>query len=125
MNKIMPHTLPRNVGNLPTISNVGHLGITSLGYKRRVNQDGVRMLQNNLALKESEFKAVILENRLKHLESEEIKAQKNRIKAEKKAHELLEARRRHHEELVEKIERQEEQRKMLEMNAKKNYEEQH
>jgi hypothetical protein len=43
------------------------------------------MLQNRLSLKETEFKSKILENRLKHLEAEELKAEKNRQRAELKA----------------------------------------
>lgn len=70
----MPHALPRRVENVPRLYTDGHLGTTSLSVKRRIHDDGIRMLENSMAMKQTEFKANILENRLKHLETEEVKA---------------------------------------------------
>lgn len=41
------------------------------------------MFENNLAIRQTELKASMLENRLKHLENEELKALRNREKVEK------------------------------------------
>lgn len=61
----------------------GCYGTTSLGIKRRINTDGMKMFENNLAIRQTELKASMLENRLKHLENEELKALRNREKVEK------------------------------------------
>jgi len=90
---LLPHALPnRNPETIRMLTNNSSLGLTSISGKRRINEDGLRMLQNNLSLKETEMKANILENRLKRLEAEELKAQKNREKAEKKAEMMMNAR---------------------------------
>lgn len=95
LDQLLPHSLPRMVENRPKLStSVGHLGTTSLTNRRKVHEDGKRMLENQLAIKQSEMKASILENRLKHLENEEIKAQRKLRAAEKSASEILDRRER-------------------------------
>jgi len=44
------------------------LGISTLSGHRRIHEDGVRMLHNNLVLKETQLKANVLANRLLKLE---------------------------------------------------------
>jgi hypothetical protein len=51
--------------------------LPNLGGKRRVHNDGVLMLDNHYNLKEVEQKHMIMENRLKRLEDEDLRAQKN------------------------------------------------
>jgi hypothetical protein len=45
---------------------------------RRINEDGILMLDNLYDVKEFELKAKIMENRLKRLEDEEARASKNK-----------------------------------------------
>lgn len=78
--------------NLPTLNNV-----------RRIHNDGVVFLDNHYNMKEIELKAQFMENRLKKLRDQEAKAQKSRLLAEKKAQQLLEARGRHYDDMIEKI----------------------
>lgn len=82
---------------------VGHLGTTSLTNRRRVHEDGRRLLENQLAIKQSEMKASILENRLKHLENEEQKAQRKLKEAEQTANDLLNRRERNQEKNEQKL----------------------
>ena len=78
--------------------------LTSLGGgKRRIHQEGLLMLGNHYNLKESELKSQIMENRIKRLEYEENRAQKNQAAAERKAEMMLAARNRHHEDLMRKF----------------------
>lgn len=58
------------------------------------------MLDNNYTLKETEQRYNIMENRLKRLRDEELRAQKNQKEAEKRAQMMLEARNRHYQDLV-------------------------
>lgn len=92
LNEMIPHALPRTVDNQPRVITGGHYGTTSLSVKRRINNDGVRMLENSLAIKHSEFKATMMENRLKHLESEEQRAQRLKMRFEKQAENIMEQR---------------------------------
>lgn len=46
------------------------LSLPALGNVRRVHNDGIMMLDNHYTMKETELKAVILENRLKRLTDE-------------------------------------------------------
>ena len=59
------------IGGQSTVS------LPSIGNVRRVHNDGILMLDNHYTMKETELKAVILENRLKRLTDEQEKAKKN------------------------------------------------
>jgi hypothetical protein len=72
------------------------LSLPTLGQVRRVHNDGLLMLDNHYTMKEIEIKHQIMENRLKRLQEEEARANKNQRMAEKKAKEMLEARSRHY-----------------------------
>lgn len=52
------------------------LSLPSLGQARRVHNDGILMLDNHYNMKETELKHKTMENRLKRLEDEQIRAQK-------------------------------------------------
>ena len=65
------------------------VSLPTLGGRRRVHNDGMMMLDNHYSMKETEQKAAIMENRLKRLEAEEARAQRNQKMAEKKAQEML------------------------------------
>jgi len=94
--------------------------MTTLSGNRRINEDGLRMLRNNLAIKEKEMKSVILENRIRRLESEEQRALKNKRKAEQKAELMMQARQRHHTDLMEKLKRYEDNNRYLENKRREN-----
>ena len=79
------------------------VSLPSLGGKRRVHLDGAMMLDNHQRMIETERKYNIMENRLKRLEEEERRAQKNQQLAEKKATELMNSRARHYDDLMSKI----------------------
>ena len=68
MINIIPHTLPRQTDNKRSLVNNSALGISTLSGHRRIHEDGVRMLHNNLVLKETQLKANVLANRLLKLE---------------------------------------------------------
>lgn len=76
------------------------LSLPSLGQVRRVHNDGLLMLDNHYNMKEVELKHRVMENRLKRLEIEDQRAERNQIMAEKKATEMLEARGRHYTEMM-------------------------
>ena len=61
------------------------------------------MLDNNYDLKEYQLKEKIMQNRLKRLEEEELRAQKSKKVAEKKARDLLDTRKKYHEDLLDKL----------------------
>lgn len=61
------------------------VSLPTLGGRRRVHNDGMMMLDNHYNMRETEQKAQIMENRLKRLEAEEARAQRNQKMAEKKA----------------------------------------
>ena len=61
-----------------------------------------------------------MENRLRRLEAEEARAQRNQKMAEKKAQEMLQARSRHYEDLMTKIKHYEQKNQELEMQRIKN-----
>jgi len=61
------------------------ISLPSLGGRRRVHNDGLLMLDNHYNLKETEQKYSIMENRLKRLQEEEARAERNQRAAEKKA----------------------------------------
>ena len=61
-----------------------------------------------------------MENRLKRLEAEENRAQRNQRLAEKKAADMLQARGRHYQDLMDKIKNYEERNSMLELQRLKN-----
>ena len=79
------------------------MSLPALGNIRRVHNDGLLMLDNHYNMREVEIKANIMENRLKRLQQEENRAQRNQRMAEKKAQEMLEARGRHYRDMMEKI----------------------
>lgn len=79
------------------------VSLPSLGGRRRVHNDGLLMLDNNYNLKETEHKFTVMENRLKRLQEEEARAERNQRAAEKKAQQMLEARSRHYQDLLNKI----------------------
>jgi hypothetical protein len=83
--------------------NVGSLQLPTLGNYRRVHNDGLLMLDNHYNLKEMEDKAKIMENRLKRLNDQEAKAIKNQKIAEKKASDMLLARGRHYNDMMNKM----------------------
>lgn len=64
------------------------------------------------------MKAKILENRIKRLESEETRALRHQKMAEKKAEQMLEARKRHNEALISKLRKYEEEQQSLERKKK-------
>lgn len=78
------------------------------------------MLDNLYDVKEFELKAKIMENRLKRLEDEEARASKNKQKALDKALKLLNARNRHHMELLDKLNNYELRIQKNEMQRQKN-----
>jgi hypothetical protein len=84
------------------------VSLPSLGGRRRVHNDGLLMLDNNYNLKETEQKFAVMENRLKRLQEEEARAERNQRAAERKAQQMLEARSRHYQELLGKISHYEE-----------------
>ena len=65
-----------------------------------------------------------MENRLKRLEAEDARAQRNQKMAEKKAQEMLQARSRHYTDLMDKIKHYEQKNQELEMQRMKNQMEQ-
>ena len=81
----------------------GSISLPSLGGKRRVHNDGILMLDNHYIMRENQQKCQTLENRLKRLEEEERRAQRNQANAEKKAQEMLLARSRHYNDMMEKV----------------------
>lgn len=80
------------------------ISLPSLGGKRRVHNDGLLMLDGNYSLKETEQKYTVMKNRLKRLQDEDARAQRNQRAAELKAHQMMEARQRHYHDLLQKIE---------------------
>ena len=68
---------------------MGTISLPSLGGRRRVHEDGIKMLDHHFMTKETQEKYKIMENRLKRLEEEEKRAQKNQKLAEKKAQDML------------------------------------
>ena len=117
---LLPHTLPRNVSECRLITSNGSSGMTTLSGNRRINEDGLRMLRNNLNIKEKEMKATILENRIRRLEHEEERALKNKRMAEKKAEQMMLARQRHHTDLMTKLKRYEDTNRDLETKRREN-----
>ena len=89
--------------------------LPTLGGKRRVHNDGIMMLDNHYNMREMEQKHQIMENRLKRLEDEERRANKNQRAAEKKAADMLQSRSRHYQELMEKIKHYEDKNNMVEL----------
>lgn len=53
------------------------VSLPTLGGRRRVHNDGIMMLDNHYNMRETEQKYQIMENRLKRLEAEESRAQRN------------------------------------------------
>jgi hypothetical protein len=101
----MPHSVARKVDNNARVTDVGSLGITTLGYRRRVDPDGVFLLKRNIELKEIETKAVLIHNRLKHLEGKEESSKKKKMKADMMTDEMIQARERHQNSVVQKMKR--------------------
>jgi hypothetical protein len=115
---------------IPTVAKKGYqltraslsTNLTTLGGgKRRIHQEGLLMLGNHYNLKESELKSQIMENRIKRLEFEETRAQKNQAAAERKAEMMLAARNRHHEDLMRKFQHWEQQSNDLKQLKMHNY----
>lgn len=96
-------------------SNLLNVALPSLGGKRRVHDDGVLMLDKHYGMREAEKKYNIMENRLKRLQDEERRAQKNQEAAEKKAQQMLKSRARHYQELMDKIQYYEQKNAELEL----------
>ena len=94
--------------------------LPSLGGKRRVHNDGIMMLDNHYNMREMEQKHQIMENRLKRLEAEEARAQRNQKAAEKKAADMLQARSRHYQDLMDKIKHYEDKNNVIELQRLKN-----
>lgn len=44
VSQLIPHALPRPASELRMLTNSSSLGLTSLAGKRRINEDGLRML---------------------------------------------------------------------------------
>ena len=53
------------------------VALPSLGGKRRVHEDGILMLDKHFNMREAEKKFEVMENRLKRLQDEEARAQRN------------------------------------------------
>lgn len=102
--------------------NVGSLQLPTLGNYRRVHNDGLLMLDNHYNLKEMEDKAKIMENRLKRLNDQEAKAIKNQKIAEKKASDMLLARGRHYNDMMNKMRFMHEKNAQLEDQRRRNKE---
>ena len=96
------------------------VSLPSLGGRRRVHNDGLLMLDNNFNLKETEHRFSVMENRLKRLQEEEARAERNQRAAEKKAQLMLEARSRHYQDLLGKIQHYEDQQKQRNAQKMKN-----
>lgn len=73
---------------------------TSMGGKRRVHTEGLKMLDQHYSTKEEQMKLQSMENRIKRLEFEETRAQKLESLANKRADNMIEARKRHFEDLL-------------------------
>ena len=70
--------------------------------KRRIHGDGLVMLERHYSLKEQEIKALQMENRIKRLQFEEERSKKLEQTANERAEKMLDARKRHFDQLVEK-----------------------
>ena len=73
---------------------------TSLGGKRRVHNEGVKMLDNHFEVLEERVKLQSMENRLKRLEFEEQRAKKMENIANQRMTSQMQARNRHFEDMV-------------------------
>ena len=78
-----------------------------------MHQDGIMMLDNHTRMQDTENKYRIMENRLKRLEEEERRAHRNQLMAEKKAAEMMNARARHYDDLMQKINHYDEKNRQL------------
>ena len=74
---------------------------------RRVNPEGVEMLDAKLYFQDSQFKVNALENRIKRLIFEEERAKKLTKIANQKAEKLFQSRERHERDLLDKMQRRE------------------
>ena len=72
----------------------------SLAGKRRVHAEGLKMLDQHYQRKEEELKMQTMENRIKRLEFEEQRARKMEELANKKADSMIDARKRHFEDML-------------------------
>mmetsp|Transcript_24806 Transcript_24806/g.30998 ORF Transcript_24806/g.30998 Transcript_24806/m.30998 type:complete len:186 (-) Transcript_24806:718-1275(-) len=82
-------------------ASISHLSIpASYGGKRRVHAEGLKMLDQHYQRKEEEMKMQTMENRIRRLEFEEKRAQKMEETANKRADSMIDARKRHFEDLL-------------------------
>ena len=71
-----------------------------MGGKRRVHADGLKMLDNHYQLAEEKIKMQQMENRIRRLEFEEMRARKMETLANERAEKMIEARKRHFEDML-------------------------
>mmetsp|Transcript_13590 Transcript_13590/g.18599 ORF Transcript_13590/g.18599 Transcript_13590/m.18599 type:complete len:186 (-) Transcript_13590:705-1262(-) len=82
-------------------ASISHLSIpVSYGGKRRVHAEGLKMLDQHYQRIEEEMKMQTMENRIRRLEFEEKRAQKMEETANKRADSMIDARKRHFEDLL-------------------------
>lgn len=79
-----------------------NLSFPTTGGKRRVHAEGVTMLEKKLQAREEELKMQSMENRIRRLEFEEQRARKMEQLANKRAENMIEARKRHYTDLLQK-----------------------
>ena len=73
---------------------------TTMGGKRRIHTEGLKMLDEQYSLKEEKMKLQSMENRILRLEFEEKRAKKMEELANKRADNMIDARKRHFEDLL-------------------------
>ena len=73
---------------------------TTMGGKRRVHNEGLKMLDNHYEVIEERTKLQTMENRLRRLEFEEKRAKKMELLAKERIDSQMAARNRHFEDLV-------------------------
>ena len=73
---------------------------TSMGGKRRVHTEGLKMLENHYQMSEEKLKMQSMENRIRRLEFEEQRARKMERLANERASNMIDARKRHFEDLL-------------------------
>ena len=73
---------------------------TTMGGKRRVHTEGLKMLDEHYTIQEEKIRLKNMENRIIRLEFEEQRSRKMEEQANKRADSMMNARKRHFEELM-------------------------
>ena len=73
---------------------------TTMGGKRRVHTEGLKMLDEHYTIQEEKIRLKNMENRIMRLEFEEQRSRKMEEHANKRADSMMNARKRHFEELM-------------------------